>query len=74
MSDDVILLKLEEDFTCPITQVCLLISWLLLLQLKLATLSFCHTSRLYVIPEANHATCWQFYSWQLLLFRMLLAI
>ena len=24
MSDDAILLKLEEDFTCPITQACLL--------------------------------------------------
>lgn len=26
MSDDAILLKLEEDFTCPITQACLLTS------------------------------------------------
>ena len=26
MSDDVILLKLEEDYTCPITQACLFIS------------------------------------------------
>ena len=26
MSDDAILLKLEEDYTCPITQACLLIS------------------------------------------------
>lgn len=25
MSDDAILLKLEEDYTCPITQACLLI-------------------------------------------------
>ena len=28
MSDDVILLKLEEEYTCPITQACLLIFWL----------------------------------------------
>lgn len=26
MSDDAVLLKLEEDYTCPITQACLLIS------------------------------------------------